>query len=50
LRKKKDDSRLIKEKHHHRLIKEKGLDIERVEGGPGMGRIKWRGLGSKDHT
>jgi hypothetical protein len=45
---KRDDSRLIIEKHDHRLIKERGLHIERGEGGLGMERIKWRGLGSKD--
>jgi hypothetical protein len=48
MRKKRDDLRLIKEKHDQKLIKEKGLGIGRGEGKLGMERIKWKGLDSKD--
>jgi hypothetical protein len=48
LRKKRDDSRLIKEKHDQSLIKERRPDIRRGKGGLGMERIEWKGPCSKD--
>jgi hypothetical protein len=48
LRKKRDDFKLIKEKHDRRLIKERGLSIERREGRLSMESIKWKGPSSKD--
>ncbi len=49
MKKKRNDFRLIKEKHDQRLIKESGLSIRRGEGRLGMEGIKWIGLGSKDY-
>jgi len=48
LKKKRDDLKLIKEKHDQRLIKEKGLNFGRRKGRLSMERIKRKGLGSKD--
>jgi hypothetical protein len=48
MKKKKGYSRLIKEKHDHKLIKGRGLDIGRGEGRLGMEKIKWKGPCSKD--
>jgi len=49
VKRKRNDFRLIKEKHDQRLIKERELGIRKGEGGLGMERIKWRGLSSKDY-
>jgi hypothetical protein len=48
LRKKRDDFKLIKEKHDQRLIKERGQNTRKGEGGLGMEWIKWKRLASKD--
>ncbi len=48
MKKKRNDLRLIKEKHDQRLIKERGPNVGRRKGKLSMERIKWKKLGSKD--
>jgi hypothetical protein len=50
MRKKRDDSKLIKEKHDHKLNKERGLGTRKREGKLSMERIKWKGLVQKTKT
>jgi hypothetical protein len=48
LKKKRNNLKVIKEKHDQRLIKDRGPNTGRGEGGPAIERIEWKGLGSKD--